>query len=332
MDIFDMLLAVPDGPGVSGLESELRAGLELYWHHARGVLDGSGVTLAEPGHKYFELRHNFFSAMFLMSFRRAGLPAGRRIRLAAIDQCLRGMVTGCDNILDNEYKMTLDTDLPGTRFRSIMDIMVSDRVLFDILLDMHENEGIPLEQVRKAHAASLRALTRSGAQEASEEDGVTALLEPERILGEIHHLKTGLLFQCVWAIPLALDPSLAPVAAPLSEALYRIGMGCQVLDDMVDIGADLAMRRHNYLASLIVHRAEDREEAHAGLTAETDAKALLERHPVARSEASRQALDFLTHGLGALFGPQGASLVPAAVDFLVGRIGARDLLDPEPRP
>jgi hypothetical protein len=128
-------------------------------------------------------------------------------------------------------------------------------------------------------------------------------------------------------VPLALDPALAPVAEPLADALYRIGMGCQVLDDMVDLVADRAMHRHNYLASLIVHRSADREAARAGLDGADDVRALLERHPEARREASAQAMAFLGDGLRALLGPQGAPLIPAAVDFLVRRIGAGDLLD-----
>lgn len=331
MDIIDLLQAAPRIAGRPDIEAELRAGLQLYWDRARRILDNSGVTLAAPGPKYFELRHNFFSALFLLSFHRAGLDPDRRTAFVAVNQCLRGMVTGCDNILDDEYKMTLDTDLPGTRFRSIIDIMVSDRVLFDILLDLHDTHAVPLEAVRRAHAASLQALTFSGAEEASEEGGVFETLEPERILGEIHHLKTGLLFRCVWAVPLALEPSLEPVATPLADALYRIGMGCQVLDDMVDLAADLAMHRHNYLASLIVHRAQDRAAARAGLDGADDVPALLERHPDARREASAQAMNFLGDGLRALLGPEGAPLVPAAVDFLVRRIGAADLLDPAAR-
>jgi hypothetical protein len=105
-------------------------------------------------------------------------------------------------------------------------------------------------------------------------------------------------------------------------------MGCQVLDDMVDLGADLSMRRHNYLASLIVHRAQDRNAAREELR-NGDAQGLLERHPKARREASRQALEFLGQGLGTLLGPEGSPLVPAAIDFLVRRIGAQDLLDQE---
>lgn len=329
MDIVDLLQAAPKGAGLPDLEAELRAGLKLYWEHARVILDNSGVHLAEPGASYYQLRHNFFSALFLLSFQRAGIDPARRTRYVAVDQCLRGMVTGCDNILDNEYKMTLDTDLQGTRFRSIVDIMVSDRILFDILLDLHESTGVQLTLVRKAHAASLQSLTRSGAQEASEESGITAVLEPERILNEIHHLKTGLLFQCVWAIPLVLEPELKPVAGPLSEALYRIGMGCQILDDMVDIQLDMASQRHNYLASLIVHRAADPVSARMELNQGFDPITLLERHPIARLEATEHALDSLHRGLQTLFGPAGMPLVPEAVRFLVQRIGAQDLLAPE---
>ena len=326
MDIIDLFWGAPHGSALPDLEAELRAGLELYWNRAHLILDNSGVTLASPGPNYYQLRHNFFSALFLLSFQRAGISPARRICYVAVDQCLRGMVTGCDNVLDNEYKMTLNTDLPGTRFRSVMDIMVSDRVLFDVLLDLHEEEGVPLVATRQAHAASLRALSRSGAQEASEEDGVSVVLEPERILGEIHHLKTGLLFQCVWAVPLVLEPEFEDAAAPLSEALYRIGVGCQVLDDMVDLGLDAATHRHNYLASLIVHRAADRTAARADLAQGLDPRVLLDRHPRARLEASRQALRSLDQGLRVLLGSDGAPLVPAAIKFLIQRIGAQDLV------
>jgi len=155
------------------------------------------------------------------------------------------------------------------------------------------------------------------------------MLAPERILEEIHHLKTGLLFQCVWAIPLVLEPEREPIAGPLSEALYRIGMGCQVLDDMVDLKADIADERHNYLASLIVHRAQDQDAAKAELAQGIDTRTLLDEHPQARQEATRQALSYLGQGLRTLLGPDGAALVPAAIHFLVQRIGAQDLLAQE---
>jgi hypothetical protein len=94
------------------------------------------------------------------------------------------MVTGCDNILDDEYKKTLDTDLPeqGWRFRSVLDIMVSDRVLFEILLKFWQKRELTYDQVLSAISESLRALTKSGAQEASEENGIGKILVPSAVL------------------------------------------------------------------------------------------------------------------------------------------------------
>jgi len=325
MDLFELLNAL----SFVELTADLRSGLELFWKYAGKILSGSGVTLAEPSEKYYQLSQNFFSAMFLLSFQRAGIAPEKRARYVAMNQCLRGMVTGCDNILDDEYKLTLDTDIPGTRFRSIVDIMVADRVMFDLLLDLHATQGVALEKIRQAHAASLTALTRSGMQEATEEAGIHTFLEPSRILEEVHHLKTGVLFQSVWAVPLVLEPELAPAAKPLSEALYRIGMGCQILDDMTDLKLDISMHRHNYLASLIVHTAPHTSAAQMDLTTVANVQDLLAKHPQARAEASRKAREYLESGLKALFGSQGEAVVRPARVFLAERIGATQLLSSE---
>jgi len=102
------------------LEDELFAALSLYWSKADDILNGSGITLLGPGDDFFSLEKNFFSALFLYSYHRANISKQRRIFYSAINQCIRGLVTGCDNILDDEYKKTLETDLPqhGVKFRS----------------------------------------------------------------------------------------------------------------------------------------------------------------------------------------------------------------------
>ncbi|UCG07989.1 MAG: class 1 isoprenoid biosynthesis enzyme, partial [Desulfobacterales bacterium] len=212
----------------------------------------------DPPDGYFSLEKNFFSALFLYSYHRAGIARSRRIIYAALNQCLRGMVTGCDNILDDEYKKTLETDLPeqGVRFRSVVDIMVSDRVLFEILLREFKNNGLSYSKVLKANAASLHALIRSGAQEASEENGIYNILTPQQVLASVHHFKTGLLFQCPWAIPRVIEGCGKEEVNFILEALYQIGMGCQIMDDMVDLASDLKRQRHNYVASVIYHELD----------------------------------------------------------------------------
>jgi hypothetical protein len=316
---------------VSALEIELREGLQLYWQTANRILIGSGVGLPSPAAEYFALERNFFSALFLYSYFRAQIPAARRVLYVAVNQCLRGMVTGCDNLLDDEYKMTLDSDLPatGTRFRSVMDIMVSDRVLFDILLDHGLSLGLSAARIQQASGASLRALTRSGIQEATEEKGIAAeRLHPEEILSNIHHYKTGLLFQCTWAIPDILEGERSPAAEPMKDALYRIGIGCQIMDDMVDLMRDVRTRRHNYVASLVHHGdyGAVREELTRAAAAADSPIAFFAAHPDLLQEAQAAASAHLEDGLRHLFADEHQCLVGWAAGFIGDRIGVHGIL------
>ncbi|MEW6668346.1 MAG: polyprenyl synthetase family protein [Thermodesulfobacteriota bacterium] len=321
-----------EGDPLCTLETELRAGLHLFWQTADSILAGSGVMLSMPPQDYPALERNFFSALFLYSYSRGGIPGERRVLYAAINQCLRGMVTGCDNLLDDEYKATLETDLPlgSLRFRSVLDIMVSDRVLFEIILGLCSKGEISLEAAGRASAASLRALTRSGAQEASEETGVTRRIPPEEVLERVHHFKTGLLFQSPWAIPAVLE-SVAPETVSLMEtALYRIGMGCQILDDLVDLFPDLRMKRHNYVASLAFRHLSEQDwgslEGSASEGGDQAASARwYGRFPDLLETAYGTARGFLETGLKALFAEAHAFLVDPAVRFIERRIGVEGM-------
>lgn len=307
------------------LEAELRTGLEQYWQIAGTIFQGSPVHLCPPAADTFSLKRNFFSALFLYSYYRAGIAGERRILYAAVNQCLRGMVTGCDNILDDEYKPTLETDLPARahRFRSVLDIMVSDRILNELVLDYCQAHALPLVLVGKASTASLQALTRSGVQEAAEEGGVGERLPPREILEKIHHLKTGVLFQCPWAVPAILETALPPVAAVVQDALYRIGMGCQILDDMVDLPTDLREMRHNYVASVIYHQEPpaswQRLQALVPETGQTGG--WIAEFPGLAARMKNEARRFLDGGLGDLFAADHQFFVEPAAAFIAGRIG-----------
>ncbi len=310
------------------LEEELSEALSLYWATAQDILRGSGITLAEKPAGFLKLENNFFSALFLYSYHRAGIPRGRRVLYAALNHCLRGMVTGCDNILDDEYKKTLETDLPAgaTRFRSIIDIMASDRVMFSILMAAYGRNELSSEQVLKASTASLHALTASGIQESTEERGIQSILTPQDILSKVHHYKTGLLFNCPWGIPAVLEQLKPGTVAPLQQALYRIGIGCQILDDMVDLGRDTRETRHNYVASLIYHGSGQagwqllQEKAAAEPEEQEKATLLLDFQP-ALKESAHMARSYLREGLTALFDERHRFAVEPALAFLYRRIG-----------
>jgi hypothetical protein len=324
----------PVGELFSRLEQEIVEALDLYWSIAGEILEGSGIRLLDPPAEYRTLRRNFFSALFLFSYHRASILPERRVSYAAINHCLRGMVTGCDNILDSEYKPTLFTDVPteATQFRSVLDIMVSDRVLFEILLRTRTRDGLPPGKVFKASAASLRALSWSGVQEASEEKGTDTILEPERILAEVHHYKTGLLFQCPWAVPLLVEPDEKGLQAFMLDALYWIGMGCQIMDDMVDFESDVERRRHNFIVSLIRHGVEEPESTrlqaifgnNGRMQQAVDLRAAF---PRALQSARSRAESFLYRGLESLLPVELHGIVPAVIETLASLIGARRLME-----
>jgi len=341
MNIFDLMrqsksLITPGADeldALSLLEEELSEALSLYWATAQEILAGSGITLLEKPAGFLKLENNFFSAIFLYSFHRAGLPRDRRVLYAAFNHCLRGMVTGCDNILDDEYKKTLETDLPAkaTRFRSIIDIMTSDRVLFSIAMAASARGELSREQVLQASTASLHTLTASGIQEAAEEQGVGSILTPEDILSNVHHYKTGLLFNCSWGIPSVLEQLNLDIVTPLQQALYSIGMGCQIMDDMVDLGRDTRRARHNYIASLIYHNAdrglwEQLQKKAAAEPEEQDRATLLLAFPGALEQSARLAQRYLSDGLRALFDPQHQFAVSPAIAFLYKRIGTEHFM------
>ena len=327
----------------SSLHKELQEALSLYCDIAAQTLNKSGLNIRPFQPEYFSIEKNFFSALFLYSYFRAGIPKSRRILYAAVNQCLRGMVTGCDNILDDEYKKTIESDLPeqATRFRSILDIMISDRVLFAILFKAYLAGELSSEQMLKASFESLRTLAKSGAQEASEEGGANKIIDdkilsekilsPENILEKVHHYKTGVLFQSPWALPEIIENQDLKDKLCIKNALFQIGMGCQILDDMVDIGMDILMNRHNYLVSLIWHGNKIEESAILESIFRGDRRVeknqdVLNQFPKALERAAETALKFLRTGTKALFAEKHNFIVDISISFIVRRIGAERFL------
>lgn len=314
--------------GFNVVFDELQSALTLYWKTAADVLEGGGVSLRNPPEGYLALENNFFSAMFLYSYHRAGISPGRRVLYAAINQCFRGMVTGCDNLLDNEYKRTLETTLPAKawRFRSVLDIMVSEHVMFNLMFSAARRKELPEDLLVPAVDAALKALTRSGAQEADEEEGAAEALDPEKILKTIHHYKTGILFQSPWAVPAVLEKLEAQKTKPILDGLYNIGIGCQILDDLVDLQRDILQMRHNYAASLIYqhhgqnawNRLRDMSFSAKSVEAVQD---LIKQYPEPIGMAVTHCRQYFSSGIIGLMGSPSPELVQSVISILSHRIG-----------
>jgi hypothetical protein len=243
---------------------EHREALADFWAKAAVVLAGSGVTLAPLPRSWTTLRHNHFSALFVAVFRILGIPPPRRRLYTRINHCLRAWVTACDNLLDGESRETLLTDLPAGAavFKSAHTLLVVDRVFFLMLREAQDAGVITAAEAERLVVASLGALSASGRQEAEEEHGVTGRLRPAQVLREVHGRKAGMLFTAPLAAPRALgDTGAGRRFGDLSRGLHRFGLGVQILDDLNDLGQDLAGRRQSYFASVIAHGPDAGERA-----------------------------------------------------------------------
>ena len=207
------------------------------------------------------LQKNFFSILFLAVYRSVGISQQRRIFYGTINHAIRGIVTGTDNLLDDECKEMLPLRLPASacRFKSVMHILLFDRFLCRTI-----DEGIAAglmgpEQRELLQQQIFRVMVPIGEGEASEEGGVSEIFTPREILSTVHSQKGGNLLRLAFVAPCLLETSLEKPLALADQGIYRIGVALQVIDDLTDFYQDIDDRRHNYLMSVIRHEGSEAE-------------------------------------------------------------------------
>ena len=292
---------------------EQQAVVRRFWEEGVRLLAGSGIRLNPIPKRWLGLRHNYFSVLFIAIFELLEIPFERRRFYARLNHCYRTWVTACDNLLDDELKELFPTDLPQEAriFKSVHSLLLADRIFFALLQEAVAAGSFTPQEADRLLNISLTAISASGREEAMEEaaasnPGAGMDLTPDEILGEIHRPKTGQLFTAPLQAPLALGDIHGdhPRAKAFLEGLEQFGIGCQVLDDISDLGADLAAKKYNYLAAAIHHgesateksalaaliRAEPREDIAAD-------SGLYRRFPKAAKATLRVAIDRLDAAL-----------------------------------
>lgn len=254
MSEFDFLMGI--GLFRKGLSEQKRV-INDFWDKAGDILDGSSIRLKTLPKSWTTLRHNHFSVLFIVIFFILQIPIQRLRFYARLNHCLRSWVTACDNLLDRELKEIVITDLPlkAYVFKSVHTLLLTDRIFFSFMLDALKNGVITKNEMTRLLNISLSAISDSGREEAEEEEGIDQSLTPEQVLHRIHHSKTGKLFTAPLYAPLALgDINIKdwPVKQ-IHDGLLAFGLGCQVLDDLSDLGMDMIDNKHNYVASQILY-------------------------------------------------------------------------------
>ena len=207
------------------------------------------------------VQRHFFSSLFLSIYQALGIDRERRVFYGVINHCLRGLVTGTDNLLDDEYKELLPLAFPerANRVKSIMHILLFDRIL-EAVVDRAARQGVIARlQVEKVHRELFRALVPIGAEEAQEEGGVDDILPPAEILSSVHRYKGGKLLCLSLVAPLFLETEHRRRLQLAENGIYSIGMALQVIDDLTDFYEDLRVRHHNYLVSWVACKGSEAE-------------------------------------------------------------------------
>lgn len=250
-------------------------------------------------------QRNFFSILFLGLYRALDIPFERRIFYGMINHSIRGIVTGTDNLLDDEYKEMLPLDFPegAIRFKSVMHILLFDRFLFTIL-DRAGADGLIERDEKDAVQKSIfRAMVPIGEEEASEERGIEALLPPSEVLSSVHMYKGGNLLRLAFVAPLIIEKDLNNRLALVDRGIYSIGLSLQVIDDLTDFCEDIRSHKHNYLVSSIFHEGttEEKKRLETAMTAgEPGSPAVEHTYPDSVSRVMERAIGEALKGFSLL--------------------------------
>jgi geranylgeranyl pyrophosphate synthase len=234
-----------------------------FWARGSEIVSGSGINPQPLPKEWSSLKRNYFSVLFIAIFHILEIPPERIKLYSRLNHCLRAWVTACDNLLDDELKEMFLTDLPESAqiFKSVHTLLVVDRIFFQFLLDAKSEGTISAQELEQLLKISLNSMVASGIEEANEEQGVEYNLTPQQVLEQIHIYKTGHLFTSPLAAPLALgDISNREQGEAIRDGLLNFGLGCQILDDLTDLGMDLACRKHNYIIAVIMQGEEGSEK------------------------------------------------------------------------
>lgn len=240
--------------------------LKSFWTKAEDILDDSGIGVLPIPESWNHLKHNYFSVLFIAIFQTLEIPTPRLKLYAKLNHCLRSWVTACDNLLDDELKEIIITDLPPNAkiFKSVHATLLTDRIFFSFLMDALKEKTISDREMRLLLNISLNSISVSGLEEAQEEGGIKDYISPEAIIEKIHYAKTGRLFTATLSAPLELgDIDIKDEKVKqIYDGLISLGIGCQILDDISDIDMDINNEKYNYLSSLILASDDETEKHH----------------------------------------------------------------------
>jgi hypothetical protein len=213
----------------------------------------------------------FFLILFRSVLQTIGVTSAGLELCSELNFCIKGTITSADNLFDDQDKALLPLKVgEGPRFRSILQLLIFERLTTEAL-----ERGVGAGSISRSSAQQFQRelLTRMaaiGSLEGSEESGVDGVLEPDRMLEQVHRVRGGALFELAFIAPRLVEPAVEPrVLSRAQTAISKLGTAFQIVDDLTDFEFDLARGRHNLLVAQITHRGTAEERSRLKTLAQT---------------------------------------------------------------
>jgi hypothetical protein len=204
----------------------------------------------------------FFLILFHSVLETVGVNEAGLALCSELNFCIKGTITSADNLFDDQDKSLIALRAAGSRFRSIVQLIVFERATARAFERGIGAGTISARAAVECQRDLLTSMTAIGALEGSEEAGVAQILAPEQMLDSVHRVRGGALFELAFIAPrLLAQPVDERKLASARAAVAQLGTAFQVVDDLIDFEFDVARGRHNLLVSQIVHHGSADERA-----------------------------------------------------------------------
>ncbi len=201
--------------------------------------------------KTTHLFNNMHSIFFYSIYESLGFTELQRKFCGILNNCLRLIITGADNLLDGDDNHYLEfLKIKKSRImKSVFDLLLAEKIICSILADYAYTHNLfNPSNIIEIQSEIFKQLTGSGINEAEETQLSQLKSTPEEIISLVHHFKSGKLFTMPFIAAKAIVNN--PKLIKTESAIYDFGIAVQLLDDISDISEDYSGNKPNYILSL----------------------------------------------------------------------------------
>lgn len=207
------------------------------------------------------LQNHFFLILFHSIFKAIGCSEINLRFYSRINFCIKGIVTAGDNIFDDETKdlISLDVGNNGSRFKSILQLLCFDRLIYRVCDDEIRDGWLSRKKTMLIQKEILNRLIYIGKLEGSEENGVDEILPVDEMIEKVHRVRGGALFSLAFIAPMIIEGDGIRDRLEVAEnAVRKLGIAFQIVDDLTDFEFDLSRRSHNILCAAATYNEDEK--------------------------------------------------------------------------